>query len=168
MAWSSVTTPVTGTPASSSAFGIPVAGNMAILGGAWSTYTPTLTNITLGNGTLAGRYRAVGKTVDFLITLTFGSTTSITGSNSKMTLPVTALSGNWTSGDCAGYDTSANQWFPLCIFTAAAGGGASTADFLIKTYNTSAGSNAVTISSSAPFTWATGDVLTIRGKYEAA
>jgi hypothetical protein len=142
--------------------------DLNVIGNAWTPYTPTLSNLTLGNGTISGRYMGAGKFTTFSVSLTFGSTTSITGSNSTMTLPVTAKAGNWISTDCAGYDTSANQWYPLAIVTAGASGGASTTAFLIKLWPTTAGNNIATITSSTPFTWATGDIITVTATYEAA
>lgn len=45
--------------------------------GIWQAYTPTLTNVTLGNGTVAGRYTQVGKTTRGVARLSFGTTTSV-------------------------------------------------------------------------------------------
>ena len=45
----------------------------------WEDFTPVGNNLTLGNGTLEGKYRRVGDSLDVVIDLTFGSTTSITG-----------------------------------------------------------------------------------------
>lgn len=47
--------------------------------GEWTTYTPTITNFTTGNGSIAGRYARVGKTVHFDILITLGATSSVTG-----------------------------------------------------------------------------------------
>jgi hypothetical protein len=135
---------------------------------AWTSYTPTLTNITLGNGTRTGRYLQIGKTIDFQVKITFGSTTSITATNANITLPVTAQAGNWVSTDAGGYDDSANLWYPLAIMTAAGGGGASTTAFIIKTWPNPAGANLVTINATVPFTWITNDILVASGRYEAA
>lgn len=47
---------------------------------AWIAYTPTWAasagSVSIGNGTLTGRYRLIGKTVDFTFKLTAGSTTT--------------------------------------------------------------------------------------------
>lgn len=45
----------------------------------WVSYTPTLTNITLGNGNVIAEYCQQGDTVDVSIILNFGSTTALTG-----------------------------------------------------------------------------------------
>ncbi len=58
------------------------------LGGAWATWTPTLTGMTLGNGTKAGWARKVGKHTDFKLAITFGSTTTLpTGADNKVSAP---------------------------------------------------------------------------------
>lgn len=54
--------------------------------GSWQQYTPTVSNITLGNGTVTAHYRKRGKTLEGRIKLLIGSTTSITG-NPTFTLP---------------------------------------------------------------------------------
>jgi hypothetical protein len=51
---------------------------------AWTTYTPTLGSVTLGNGTITGRYKQMGKTVTYRATLTLGSTTTFTGGGSQV------------------------------------------------------------------------------------
>jgi len=48
--------------------------------GAWTTYTPTNSGITLGNGTQTARYTKIGKTVFVSYRLVLGSTSSLSGS----------------------------------------------------------------------------------------
>lgn len=56
----------------------------------WQSFSPTITNLTVGNGTLATFYTQIGKTVHFRIVLTFGSTTILpTGADALVTWPVT-------------------------------------------------------------------------------
>lgn len=55
----------------------------------WTSYTPTWTNLTVGNGTLTAAYRDNGNMIDVQMRLIFGSTTSISGSPS-FTLPFNA------------------------------------------------------------------------------
>lgn len=55
---------------------------------AWQTYTPTLTNLTLGNGTVTAKYAQIGKTVVVRINFILG-TTSAVASNPAFSLPVT-------------------------------------------------------------------------------
>jgi hypothetical protein len=54
-------------------------------------YTPTYTNLTVGNGTHASRFSINGRTVSGSLGFTMGST-SVMGSNPTATLPVTASS----------------------------------------------------------------------------
>jgi hypothetical protein len=49
---------------------------------AWVSYTPTLTGVTLGNGTITARYNVIGKTMSIRFRLQLGSTSSVTGSPS--------------------------------------------------------------------------------------
>ena len=55
--------------------------------GGWTTWTPSYTNLTVGNGTVVSRYRQVGKMVDVFFMFTLGSTSTI-GSDPRFTLPV--------------------------------------------------------------------------------
>jgi len=126
--------------------------------GAWVGYTPTLTGITLGNGTTSFTYVQQGKTVHVRGRLTFGSTTAVTGAAS-ISLPVTATSVNFVPN-----------------LTARAGG----IDYMmlpIATVNTigvnalgSAGAytNRTTVSNLIPGTWTTNDYITFSATYEAA
>lgn len=61
-------------------------------GGAWTAYAPTLTgtvsNPSIGNGSIIGRYRTSGKTVDFRIEILVGSTTTRGSGFWGVTLPV--------------------------------------------------------------------------------
>jgi hypothetical protein len=50
-----------------------------MLNGIVTTFTPTWTNLTVGNATQVGEYQIIGKALTFRISLTFGSTTGILG-----------------------------------------------------------------------------------------
>lgn len=58
--------------------------------GVWTTYTPTVvfgtTAITLGNGTLVGRYTLIGDTVHALVRLTWGSTTNLNSGTGNLNI----------------------------------------------------------------------------------
>jgi len=71
----------------------------AALAGAWDTYTPTFSGaagtFTLGNGTVGGRSRKLGRIVHFIAWHVCGSTTSksvATADKWRCTLPYTAAS----------------------------------------------------------------------------
>lgn len=61
------------------------------LGAAWSTWTPTWSTITVGNGTVVANYTQIGKTVTCYLKFVMGSTSTM-GASSTFTLPVTANS----------------------------------------------------------------------------
>lgn len=72
--------------------------------GAWTSYTPVWsTNGTtqpgIGNGTLAGRFKLIGKTLSFRITLTMGSTSGGGTGDFRFTLPA-GLTGAPTDQFC--------------------------------------------------------------------
>lgn len=134
------------------------------LGGAWQSFTPTFTNLTVGNGTLTGKYQQIGKTVRYRITLVFGSTTSVSGLITH-SLPVTSVSYSGslpTIGRAAILDlgTAVFDAMPIWLTTTTVG---------IRALN-AAGTyvNAVATSSTIPMTWTTGDELMVFGEYEAA
>src|SRR4051794_35208318 len=71
-----------------------LSGDLAVLGGAWtvdaraSTAIWTNASAALGNGTLVSRYRQVGKTINWEVVLTFGSTTNAGSGQFTFALPV--------------------------------------------------------------------------------
>ena len=130
--------------------------------GAWVSYTPTFANITLGNGSVDGDYIQIGKLVFFKAKVTLGSTSSITNSPT-VSLPVTASSFYATFsgsiGTCDLVDTGVKDYIGGLRLNST-----TVAGLLIL------GSSGLTtaISSTVPFTWATGDQLLAQGFYEAA
>lgn len=138
-----------------------------ILTQAWSSWTPTLTNITIGNGTITGRQTRVGKNVIANLNILFGSTTSVAGSVS-ISLPVTSVSMTGQAGtipistDCVLWDASGTAYSGVVTWsnTTTAGIKCHKSD---ATYTTIA-----TLSSTVPFTWATGDEISLQIIYEAA
>ena len=67
------------------------------LGSAWTAYTPTwgasTTNPTIGNGSIAGAYRQLGKTIMFRAQVSFGTTTTFGAGGHTLTAPVTQIAG---------------------------------------------------------------------------
>ena len=132
--------------------------------GTWEDYTPTFTNITVGNGTLNASFCQINKFVAYTIELVFGSTTSVTGSGVIVTLPVTASNtyqaGNGGQVTCEDASSS-DYWGTLFRFSTTAVGvlvGNTASTYLRLT----------SLSGSVPFTWASGDRLIIQDFYEAA
>jgi hypothetical protein len=136
------------------------------LGGALTTWSPILTNFTLGNGTMVARYQQVGKIVRGYVLFTLGSTSAV-GSGGTMSLPVTASS-NYALGlgNSVGHllcmDGVATSGIGYCRLESST----TMRPILYNasgTYVTASG-----VSSTVPFTWATGDVLFMSFEYEAA
>jgi hypothetical protein len=127
--------------------------------GAWTTWTPTFANLTVGNGTVTARYQQVGKTVNFEFRFVMGSTSSM-GSTPNFTLPVSSaltpsyfvcfISDVGTGSFVGGADCNATNAYP----------------FVTKTDSTYGGIGY--LSATQPMTWVTGDNFVIRGTYEAA
>ena len=127
---------------------------------AWQAYTPTLTNVTVGNGTRVGRYARIGKTVCGYAKFTLGSTSSVTG-RILIGLPSTpnandavTLTGNFLD---AGVQNFVGYFEPIGtdIYTSAISASG--------TYATSAATSAT-----VPFTWTNLDLFLVTFVYEEA
>lgn len=127
---------------------------------AWVTYTPTLTGVTSGNGTLVAVYNQVGRIVHWTVKFTLGNTSAITGVIT-VTLPATA---------------ARTEQHPLSADFKVAGafmparaiwGSTSRIDLyapnVAATYMTYSNTSAT-----VPATWTTNDYFAVGGVYEAA
>lgn len=128
---------------------------------AWTAYTPTLsssgtTQPVLGDGTLTGRFKQIGKTVHFSLRFLAGSTTTFGDGNTLYGLPVAAR--------------TAPPWGVLAVLEDAspftrhmAMSGVQDANrVFLRNY---AGT---TVTATAPWTWAASDGVILNGTYEAA
>lgn len=124
---------------------------------AWTAYTPTFTNITLGNGSTDFSYIQIGKTVHVRGRLTFGSTTSISGA-ATFSLPA--------SGKLVGYGSAILRAAAADYEGVAVAG---TTGIVCSVFN-SAGTYSARANTSAtvPATWTTGDLISFSVTYEAA
>ncbi len=135
--------------------------------GTYQAYTPTFTNLTVGNGTIAAQYCTVNKFVHAFGTLTFGSSSAMS-TNPWFTLPVLTVTAEMgASGMVMGtvsYITAAGA---VTKGTANGFAAQSVAQlFVITTSGTYEGQTAPT--SSIPFSWATGDIIRWNIYYKAA
>lgn len=130
--------------------------------GAWAAYTPSLTNITLGNGTLDFAWSRIGKTIQVRGRFLFGSTSSISG---KLTfsLPVTAKTISvFPLWPCYIEDAGTATFVGFMQM-------ASTTTLELKSGNAGGATLVPTDSSStSPMTWATNDQIGFYMTYEAA
>jgi hypothetical protein len=134
-------------------------GTINIIGN-WTTWTPTTTGITLGNGSQVARYVKIGKTVHWYYSFTFGSTSAF-GGFTALTLPSTPKSPfNYNArGLCRDAGTA---W----RFASAIQEGINVypnVENVSGTYSTDA-----SVGTTVPFTWTTNDYLTLSGTYEEA
>lgn len=140
--------------------------------GAWSTWTPTWlaeggAAPTLGNGTIAGRYMKVGRTVDWVMQLTWGATTAAgggAGSENWMlglpALPATGFSYRIASFDA--FDNSSSLHYSARgVYNTGSGG-------VVKTLVSDRADASGIWDSTLPFVFAAGDILYGSGRYEAA
>lgn len=150
-------------------------GEPAIIGSdsakAWLTYTPALLNFTLGNGFNGSRYLLVGKTLDVLVSLKFGSTSTFGASAWRIGLPVGVtpyfdslfITNGHARGQASLYDDSAatqKYWQGQAFLLS----GTST-PIGIRFGSATAGTN-TEVNSTVPFTWAAGDELSLRMRFE--
>lgn len=133
--------------------------------GEWIDYTPTWTNLTVGNAVQDFRYIKINKFICVVGVLTFGTTTSM-GTSVSFTLPQTAVT-----------YASANERFGVGIFEDT-GTDAYDAWVLAGTSTTTArlrvpvasGTyiNSSQVAPTVPFTWTTSDRISVNFIYEAA
>lgn len=137
--------------------------NNAFGTGGWTAFTPSLAagTLTIGtNGSLQGFYMQIGKTVFYRIQWTFGTGT-IAQSDPQFAFPV-AMSANVdiyrVLGTAIARDVSANQSFGGWVQYVTG----------MRFYLNQGTSALALLSSSLPFTIASGDKFSIMGEYPAA
>jgi hypothetical protein len=146
-----------------------VGGNLTFAGKATvalTTYTPTLTNITLGTGgTVTGYYESVGNFTDVTIVITLGTSPTV-GTDAKVSLPDTANAAIGFShpiGLIMAVDANTSTFYPATMWLE----NSTTARMLFNktdgTYGTVAGT-----ATNIPFTWAVNDVMRITLRYPRA
>lgn len=135
--------------------------------GAWLTsWTPTYSGFTLGNGVVTAGYLNIGKTILFRLKVVLGTTSSITGALS-FSLPV-----NMGAAYTSDTDTILSTVGILDTGTTYFSGmlrWASASTVQVFAQNSGAASLQIsTISSTVPMTWTTGDAFVVSGSYESA
>jgi hypothetical protein len=128
--------------------------------GAWTAYTPTLGGFTPGDGVATGEYRQVGKTVEFWAKFVLGATSAGASAAPTLTLPVTASAASHLPLVGSFYDVSATTYYNAVA--------EQTSTTVASLYIPGASGVFTVLSTTAPFTWATGDIIYLRGTYEAA
>jgi hypothetical protein len=129
--------------------------------GSWVDWTPTLTNMTVGNGTLVARYTKIGKTIHWYFKFTFGSTSSF-GAYTAFKLPVAPWSGQFSYNGRGLLRDSGTAW-RYCSAIIENDDVYPNVELVNGTYSADA-----SVSSTVPFTWTTNDFLQLAGTYEVA
>lgn len=124
----------------------------------WTSYTPTLTGFTVGNGSVTGRYAKLGKTVIVEVLATLGSTSAVTGALS-VNFPFTAARTK-SVGRAVASPAGTTNYVLTALATNATGG----VSIVVEGTNGALSS----ISSTSPATWASGGWLLIQVTYESA
>jgi hypothetical protein len=141
-------------------------GNTVI--GTYEAYVPTLyTQFTLGNGTVSTRWCRVNNLIHYYGTITFGSTSVVTGANFGVRLPViqsTLFTGDqFPLGATMYYDASTTARYIGQATQSTSG------YFRLWVLNTQPSYTSQTFcSATVPMTWAVGDVIRWNITYEAA
>jgi hypothetical protein len=133
---------------------------------AWTTWAPTYSNMTVGNGTTTyAKYMRIGRWIVFELRFTLGSTSAIS-TTPTFTLPVQASARyNDNSRDLIGevlvFDSGTAGYRGSCMWRSS-----TTAGLLVMaasgTYV-----NHVDVASTVPMTWTTNDSFTVKGWYES-
>ena len=121
------------------------------------TWTPSFTNLTIGNGTVFGTYTKIGRSVTVVFGFDCGSTTSVGTLGDILGLPFTA------SNDYTGYIKvhgvafdSGSRWYEVVAVI-----GNNSSNILVPSipnYNSS-------ITSTSPMPWTTNDTLVFTATY---
>lgn len=132
---------------------------------AWTSYVPTWTGTTtnpvIGNGTITGAYRRIGKTIEFRISVTAGSTTTFGTGVFQLTLPVAPL--GTTDLFLIKYnDSSAATHYLGLNYTT------SSSTINLGVHNSAVGGAIAGVTNAVPFAWANLDNIRVNGVYECA
>lgn len=124
------------------------------------SYTPSLTNMTLGNGTVAGSYHRSDGWCDFTAAFTLGSTSAV-AANAAISIPVAYFDGTeFESLPVFMYDSSVTTRYYGHTYAANPSLIGLVADASAAAHITGA-----IVSGTVPFTWATGDIIKVSGRY---
>ena len=164
MAWANPASPSTGTGITAT-WGGQVAGDLTIIGAAWTSYTPVVTGFTSVVTTPAGYYIQMGKTCSVRVSVTIGTVTTLGTTAISVTLPLQASATQGTNRFMCGiFRANAGTYVPcgVTISNSATGFGV---------YSQVAGAanpNMVIWAGNAPAGQVAGDVWSWNFTYETA
>ena len=120
-------------------------------------YTPTTTNLTLGNGTLTGWYKRSDGFCDFGLNFALGSTSAV-GAGPTFTLPVAASAVNFVV-------VSDVTFFHSGLAKGVGVYNSGSPTIITPAYISSLTATATLLGAAAPFAWVTGDAISITGRF---
>ena len=134
--------------------------HITLLDGVWQTWVPADSGFTLGNGTINAEYRIVGRTMEWRVHFTLGSTSAI-GTNPKFAVPggyeLDNADANPHLGYAIAFDATASApndyWAGVCFAS----------DSTETVLTTRIVFDNATVTATAPFTWTTSDQLWVQG-----
>lgn len=129
-----------------------------------AVFTPVWTNLTVGNGTVSvAVYYVLGRLIWAQVQFSFGTTTSITG-GVQLNYPLpSSMAGVMSIGRSTYYDVSAGQVYNGIYRVLTATSGSLEALTQVGSYQ------AITsVAATVPFTWASGDVISLEMLYLGA
>jgi hypothetical protein len=130
--------------------------------GAITTWTPTFTNLTVGNGTVnAAEYQRIGNLVFCYIQFTMGSTSAVTG-DVYFNLPIGASKRGFINGNSYYLDSGVQVVGGGIELV----GGSSNGYFRATNSSGNWNAPAFTFTATQPFTWNTNDVMQAYFYYE--
>ena len=132
---------------------------------AWSSYSVSWTSQSnpqpaIGNGTLTGYYKVIGKTAFVRVKLNWGTTTSGGTGDWRFSLPVNAASSDGIQFPCSILDNG-NNWY-TGIVNGTYTGAVDKSSVLTTAYPSGA------LMANIPFTWGNLDSMQFNGSYETA
>lgn len=139
---------------------------LAAGGNASTSFTPTWTNLTVGNATNVGYSMQIGKKLFFYIELTLGTTSSVS-TNVFVNFPATTVTydQNHQVGTCTLYDATAGN--DAKYVSAVTWDTTSRMRIMCVAISATFG-RMYQIDNITPFTWTTGDKIIIDGVVDAA
>ena len=129
-----------------------------------TTFTPTFTNLTIGNGTVLAYYFRVQNVVTLFAQVTFGTTTAITG-NVLMSLPISRALGRTLNINTVHlFDVGTSSQMGTVVPESADVNSVAVRGLIVS--GTTIAMTSLT--STYPFTWGNSDILQVNYQYEVA
>jgi len=130
--------------------------------GGWTSYTPTFTNFTLGNGSISyAKYNQIGKVVHVRMSVVLGAT-SIMGSYPTASLPLTSVTSGYYTGSVYMLDSGVASYGSDCYIDT------TTRVLFGVTLTNGTYLKYSAITSAEPFVWGVNDAFTLDFYYEVA